>query len=140
VVKGKRRELAMSKMNKMPSFWEGLLSEEARRTRREKIRAEKEAKIEAKKRFSAWGEAIAFTSPLWFLSVLVLFASILGGVIALFASFCAWHLMYWLSYRYGPLVKGSHRIRKSRKVDSVFFGPRGGRYRMSPDGKRRIYF
>lgn len=117
------------------SFFKALISKDAREQRKHEILEEKERK----KKFDARFEASAL-SWFWFLGCIsVLSSNFLLGVLAIVASCAWWQMIYWLSYKYGPLIKGNGPS-FGGKSQSVFFGPRGGRFRLSANGKRRIYF
>jgi len=123
-------------MRRKTSFFKALISKDARERRRKEILEEKERK----KKFNAQMEACALSS-VWFAgsALVVMNGELLGGALALMASYGWWKLMYALSYKYGPLIH-YQTLSFGGSQKGVFFGPRGGRFRMSADGKRRIYF
>jgi len=128
-------------MKRKTSFLKAILSRDAREQRQKEIQDEIEAREKQKKK-RAQIEATC-------LSVLIaLFGTSMSmaeglthlGLLLILSAFLAWSPLYNLSMRHGPLLKGTPARRRIGEGDQIFYGPRGGRFRMSADKKRRIYF
>lgn len=136
MVEGTRhRTPTMKNQQQKTSFLKALISKDAR----DKREQEKTKEAQAKKKRNAKIEASALLFLPFLVSLTWLPHKPFNGFVALLICCIIWQLTVALSYRYGPLVP-ARRPGKRSKQQSVFYGPRGGRYRMSTDGKSRIYF
>ena len=123
------------------SFFKALVSKKARDRRRFEIQLEKEEE-EQKKVLRAKVEGTVLSV---FLIIIGMGLSLVEGrgllcVLIIIGAFPFWKLMCAFAYHLGPIFGGKPRTVYRSKKQSVFHGPRGGRYRMSADGKSRIYF
>jgi hypothetical protein len=138
VVEGTGRQTAVKRKT---SFFKAIISQDARQKRRTEIQEEIEEKERQIKR-RAWIEATCLSTlvALFGASMSTTPDLALPGVILLVSAILGWSSLYRLSFKHGPLLKATQGRGRRSSQDKTFHGPRGGRFRMSADGKRRIYF